>query len=64
MDKQKYGLCIGVRVNADQEARLVQFQRQLAERNPDVKVTLTRATSIVLAKAIEALPATTKDATD
>jgi hypothetical protein len=54
---------IAFRVAPDHERRLVEFQRQLAERNPDVRVTLTRAATIVMAKAIEAMPETKKPTT-
>jgi hypothetical protein len=59
----KYGKQIAVRVTPHQEARLVEIQRQLAARSPGLTVSLTRAATITLSKALEAMPAT-KDTTD
>ena len=59
----KYGKQIAVRVTQDQEARLVEIQRELASRVPGLRVTLTRAATVTLGKALEAMPETKKPTT-
>jgi hypothetical protein len=62
--KRKYGLTIGVRVTSEQEARLAQFQRQLAARNPDARITKSRAATVLLREALDATMPETKATTD